>query len=343
MLTITPVPFAEPSTPSSGSVAYSDLPDFDLAARLAEFDEDGFITSGSGSEGEDDEDEDEGDWEQLGLHPRQQQRQQGSEAAGRGSSGRDRSRSRSASPRPAPSPGASPLRADDDDDDRSTSHRGAGSSGCSASPAAAAGRRAIRSGAVEWYQQRLSCPVAHDGTTLLQLLYGVLVMQVRDRLPVASVRSFLRMMQRMSTAPKLVPTCPKTMQRVLGVPDWQTLERHFCDAEGCSGFIWEKISRSEWQAAHEDPERNKCPACSAPRFRTIARGGREVLEPCAWFIDFGVEAVLRSFFTDPQFVEAWRQGRVKLVSPDQESGSWAAGGLNEQGNCTVVQFDVHSE
>ncbi|KAI8463464.1 MAG: hypothetical protein J3K34DRAFT_443870 [Monoraphidium minutum] len=188
-------------------------------------------------------------------------------------------------------------------------------------------RRGRREPNVAFYKQHLTTVVATNNTTLRQLLYGVLVTYVRDRLPRASVSSMLKLLKHTATAPDLIPTNPKTMLRILDVKDWSCFERHFCDGERCAGYVYDAAPRESWPGL--PAQQRTCPKCQTPRFRTIYRGGREVLEPRAWFIDFGIKEVIASFFADPQFVAAWRQARVELRDAAEtgaaEAGSWAAG------------------
>jgi hypothetical protein len=152
------------------------------------------------------------------------------------------------------------------------------------------------------------------------LLYGVLVIFLRDRLPIVSADSMLRMLACMCGLAETIPTSihtalqvrgsglcgwaaiacrsrgwahppppkktkprqkPPTPSKVLGVKEWRWLERHLCNNEACPGYVWPPQHPSEWQA--EDT----CPECQVgQRFKTVVRGGRRQLEPCAWFISF---------------------------------------------------------
>ena len=178
-----------------------------------------------------------------------------------------------------------------------------------------------------WYQAKLGATVATSGLTLRQLLYGVLVTHTRERTPVASSESYLRLLQAMSSTSKLIPTCFKTVLRVLGVDPWDKFERHFCDAPGCKGYVFPNIPRTAqaWAAAITCKKTGKCRSCGAGRFRVVKRGGRAHLEPTGWYIDCGFEEAAQSLFDDPAFVKAWREGRAQLLVRPAVEGSRPAG------------------
>lgn len=134
----------------------------------------------------------------------------------------------------------------------------------------------------------------------------------------------------------ILPSSLHMCKRILEVDQWHERERHVCDSEDCRGHLFDKLPKKDWASKKDE----KCPCCQRPRFRTVIKGGKEVIElNVSWYIDLGLEDAIRTFFADENWVEQRAKHRIVEPgsywgSPEQERmAQFFKDNLDEWGNC----------
>ncbi len=105
----------------------------------------------------------------------------------------------------------------------------------------------------------------------------------------------------------ILPPSLHLCKRVLGVDKWYKFERHVCDHEGCTGYLYPHLDRAKWKEHAEDT----CPMCEQTRFVTV--GSSDQLKPRYWFIHLGLGSALSDFFEDSWWVQQLGQHRDETV------------------------------
>lgn len=130
--------------------------------------------------------------------------------------------------------------------------------------------------------------------------------------------------------------CPEAKQL-----DWSTFEYHSCNNLKCPGHVFDHISKSDWQAHADDV----CPHCESARF--IKHGEHpSTWKPQAWFIYFGLEAVIKNqFWANPEWTKTLpKQGASRAAyfsSPEFQRLSAALGNwLLDPQHCAVYDLGI---
>jgi hypothetical protein len=78
-----------------------------------------------------------------------------------------------------------------------------------------------------------------------------------------------------------LPRSLHLVRKVVGVDNWRQYEVQLCAGEGCPGHVYKQLQSEEYEAHRDD----KCPVCNIhPRFETVRRGNKTVLQPHWWMI-----------------------------------------------------------
>ena len=131
----------------------------------------------------------------------------------------------------------------------------------------------------------------------------------------------LRLISVSMPRPNFVPPSMYMLKKVLDAPEWSDYEVHVCSTKTCTGHVFPVVKRSVWDAHKDDA----CPHCKAPRFRTVLLAGREELVPRAWYIDFGLENVIKQLFQQQEFCS--RRGKASAREDHDRHDSYWQGAL----------------
>jgi len=167
---------------------------------------------------------------------------------------------------------------------------------------------------VEFYQRNLNSPLYPGATIrLVEVLFFLLQFKRSKNVGKSGFDALIKFMKQFLLPPNnILPGSLHMFVRVLEVETWDSFERHVCDREGCVGYAFDYVPRKDWYKI----EQEKCRYCEGPRFVTVRRGGRMVMQPYKYFVYLGVESAIRDLFQDT----AWAAQRGQ--SRDMRCGSF---------------------
>jgi hypothetical protein len=156
-------------------------------------------------------------------------------------------------------------------------------------------------------------PEGHCRVKLIDAIFFLLKMKHVNRLGHKVLDCFIHSLHSfLLPSNNILPPSLHLCKRVLGVDKWHKFERHVCDNEGCSGYLYDHLDRAQWK------ESDTCPLCNQTRFVRV--GSSDQLKPRYWFIHLGLESALDDFFEDTWWVEQLGQQRDESV----QGSFWAS-------------------
>jgi hypothetical protein len=156
-------------------------------------------------------------------------------------------------------------------------------------------------------------PEGHCRVKLIDAIFFLLKMKHVNRLGHKVLDCFIHSLHSfLLPSNNILPPSLHLCKRVLGVDKWHKFERHVCDNEGCSGYLYDHLDHAQWK------ESDTCPLCNQTRFVRV--GSSDQLKPRYWFIHLGLESALDDFFEDTWWVEQLGQQRDESV----QGSFWAS-------------------
>lgn len=155
-----------------------------------------------------------------------------------------------------------------------------------------------------YYKAHLHLPLYKDAElTTMEMLYAMLTSLETSSIPRDTFDSLcLFLSEKSLPKPNYMPPSAHIIKTALGVEDWSAYEVHVCENPDCPGFRWERSGD-----AYVDLQKHKddtCPRCGERRFNvTMTEGGKEVIKPQGYCIDFGLKSSLQDMFSDRALVE----------------------------------------
>jgi hypothetical protein len=165
------------------------------------------------------------------------------------------------------------------------------------------GKPYTKPGSVLYYKEHLDAPL-YPGATIntVDMIYALLVSKQHGLIPRSSFDTYCKFLHTKALPqPNFLPPSSHLMTQVITVDDWSMHEVHVCGNEKCKGFRWPKLGRCS-PSVLERHKDDKCPICGTPRFSVEhTEGGKVVIKPNAFCIDFGLKTVLQDMFGDKDF------------------------------------------
>lgn len=177
-----------------------------------------------------------------------------------------------------------------------------------------------------WHRARLRDPLFRRAKyTLFSALAFLQLLQQQGSITDAAFAALLRWLCDILPRKHLLPSSASQIEGALLTNTWDQYMVHVCQCLP-GGHVYHDLPRDAWESAADDT----CPNCQQPRFKQSRVAEKTTTEPCSWYIDLGIEAVISQFFTDPQWRAAWDRRHRGAYQPSE--GSWLA----RWADCRVV-------